>query len=161
MEIFSTALFWLILVSVLLTMGVLWSIKDPGIPKILVILAGVLLILIAAVFLGMFEGLASILATKYNETGEVYLNYKVAALIVPFYSAAIGTNLITHAVTQHEAYAKAPSTKFVFKESALMLLKISTYPLSLLFKSWAENKIRDHEQYKKYLSELSQKKPWN
>ncbi|MBI3773293.1 MAG: hypothetical protein HY272_11410 [Gammaproteobacteria bacterium] len=161
MEIFSIALSWLVPISILLTLAVIWCVKEPNTPRITVFISGALLIAIAAMFLGMFEGLAAILANKYNETGEIYLNYKVAALIVPFYSAAIGTNLITHAITEHAAYAKAPSTKFLVNETVLLMLKVSLFPISIWLKPMMEKYVRDHEEYKKYLEGISKKKPWS
>jgi len=161
MELFATSLFWIVVVSILISIGILWSIKDPGVPRFVVFLSGALLISLASIFLGITEGLALLLANKYEETGELYREFKIASLIIPFYSAAIGANLISHAVTQHDAYLNSPSTGYVVRESMLTIIKAFTYPISILFRQYIEDVVRDHKAYLKQLDEHSKRKPWS
>jgi voltage-gated potassium channel len=65
------------------------------------------LITTSALFIGMFisiQGIVEIQSDGSNSYITLILQYKVAILILPFVSAAIGTNLISHALTYHHDY---------------------------------------------------------
>lgn len=84
----------------------LWLIKHPKTPRALDFVVGVQLIMFAAFFLGLLGDLRGLLP----DGSEVKAGYDVALLIIPFFTAGLGTNILSHVVLSHRDYENTLSS---------------------------------------------------
>ncbi|MEO9945971.1 hypothetical protein [Paraglaciecola sp.] len=107
MEVLSTGLFWLCCIFATLSFILLLLVRHQNTPRWLDVLTGVILIATSALFLGIFLDVQALIPSMVDNSSDAsHLNsqYTVAILIIPFISAAIGTNLISHAITYNHDY---------------------------------------------------------
>jgi hypothetical protein len=135
-EILNSTLFWLVCIFLTLSLILLLLVKDADTPRWLDIITGLMLISTSALFIGMLTSIQALVKAESDGSNNYSLlidQYQVAILILPFVSAAIGTNLISHALTYHHDY-KAPCTfvdeiKRAFKILLIILATISVIGL--------------------------------
>ncbi|MDI5922720.1 hypothetical protein QLQ86_18285 [Halomonas sp. LR5S13] len=78
----------------------LWLIRHPKTPRALDFIVGVQLIAFAAFFLGLLGDLRELVPDE----NKVKAGYDVALLIIPFFTAGLGTNIISHVVLSRRDY---------------------------------------------------------
>ena len=104
----------------------LFLVKDTDTPKWLDVFTGLMLIATSALFLGLLQDLLSMVTVNSDESNQakkLIIKYQVAILILPFVSAAIGTNLISHALTADRDYRKVSPINVTLKKIPLAVLK--------------------------------------
>jgi len=107
LELLSNTLVCIVGLFLLLSLTLLILIRDKDTPRWLDISTGLTLIGTSALFLGMLTSLEEMAVSSSTGTQQFKLlisQYKVSILILPFVSAAIGTNVISHALTYNHHY---------------------------------------------------------
>lgn len=138
MEILSNTLFWICVLFSALSFVMLLLVRHSDTPRWLDIATGIMLIASSALFLGMLADLQSFIPTMIEnpiDQSKLHNKYAVAILIIPFISAAIGTNLISHALTYNHSYKETRSFNSIAKEflSWLWLItSIVVFPILLI-----------------------------
>lgn len=96
------------LVSSLLTSFLFYCAKENNTPKWLDILCGITLIITSAIFTYVLQELfpIAIASASSNESKEnIKTIVNLSVFIIPFSSAAVGSNLISHALTAERDYS--------------------------------------------------------
>ena len=91
--------------SIVLTGSVLWTIREPKNPRWLDVWAAILLLLIAGFTAGLIQGLLNDFPTDSIEEKELKVQYQIALLLIPFFTANLATNLLAHAILAKRDYA--------------------------------------------------------
>ena len=138
MEHMETALLWLIGLSVLSTIILLWLIRGSKVPRVLDFLVGVQLIVFAAFFLGLLGSLKGMIP----DGEKVKESYEVAILIVPFFTAALGTNIISHVFLSSRDYDGAISAKEIGRRVGIGAVAVLScvFPPAIVFYALAVKK---------------------
>jgi len=135
MEHMKEVLIGLTLLSALSAGVLLWVIRDPKTPKTLDFIVGVQLIMFAAFFLGLLGGLRGLLP----DGNEIKAGYDVALLIVPFFTAGLGTNILSNLVLGQRDYTGTMTTAEISYKSFHFLIILGGVvfpPLLLGYAIW-------------------------
>lgn len=96
---------------VLATVGVgicsaalLFVIRDPKTPKWLDVAAALMLLLLAALFLGMLQSIFSILPGETRDEQDLKNQYQIALYLIPFFTAGLATNLLSNVILSQRDY---------------------------------------------------------
>ncbi len=103
MDVYQKTLIGLVILSAISAALCLFQIRYKNTAKWLDFAAGVQLILFAAFFLGLIGDLVGIIPDTSNSKS----GYQVALLIIPFFTAGIGTNIISNVVLAERNYKDA------------------------------------------------------
>ncbi|WP_143759711.1 hypothetical protein [Halomonas sp. TD01] len=125
----------LMLLSALSSGVLLWLIRDPKTPKALDFIVGVQLIMFAAFFLGLLGDLRGLLP----DGNEIKAGYDVALLIIPFFTAGLGTNIISNLVLGQRDYTGTMTTAEIshkFFYFLIIVVGIVIPPLLLGYSIW-------------------------
>ena len=82
----------------------LFVIRDPKVPKWLDVATSMLLLVWAAMFLGMVQTLYGLLPDSTFEDKDLRTQYQVALYLIPFFSAGLATNLLSNVVLSQRDY---------------------------------------------------------
>jgi len=135
MEHMKEVLIVLTLLSVLSAGALLWLIRDPKTPKALDFIVGVQLIMFAAFFLGLLGDLRGLLP----DGNEIKAGYDVALLIIPFFTAGLGTNILSNLVLGQRDYTGTMTTAEIshkFFYFLIIVVGILIPPLLLGYAIW-------------------------
>ena len=111
-------------------------IKDSNTPRWLDLFTGTLLILISVIFLGVLHDLQGLVVENSDNSDrseQLFTNFQIAILIFPFVSSAIGTNLISYAITYDRNYSKSEPFKTTINKLFIKSEKIINTALCTLF----------------------------
>lgn len=92
----------------------LFAIRDPKTPKWLDVTASILLLLWAALFLGMVQSILGLLPDATSDDKDLRNQYQVALYLIPFFSAGLATNLLSNVILSQRDYTDTMS----FSEAA-------------------------------------------
>lgn len=90
--------------AVVVVASVMWMLRHKDTPWWLDALGAAVLLLIAAMYLGMLFSLQMGLPSNTAKQQELVAEYQVAMLIIPFLTAGIATNILSNIVTHKRAY---------------------------------------------------------
>lgn len=119
----DTIKFTLIVITFLAALSaalLLWLIRRPETPRALDFVVGIQLIGFAVFYLGLLGDLRGLIP----DDNELKAGYDVALLIFPFFTAGLGTNIISHVVLSQRDYEGAKSTTEIGKEITRWLVII-------------------------------------
>jgi len=80
------------------------AIRDPKTPKWMDVAASILLLLWAALFLGMVQSILGLLPDSSIEDKDLRDQYQVALYLIPFFSAGLATNLLSNVILSQRDY---------------------------------------------------------
>ena len=124
--------------------ALLWLIREPKTPPWLDVAASVMLLLFAALFLGMLQGIYNDLPSLTVKEKDLKTQYQIALYLVPFFTAGLATNILAQVILARRDYAGT----ITFPEVAakllwaiwLVLLTISIFGLIgyVAYKKWGK-----------------------
>src|SRR5690606_32099736 len=121
MELLKTTLVVLTLLAALSSAVLLWLIRHPKTPRTLDFLVGIQLIMFAAFFLGLLGDLRGLVP----DGTKLKAGYDVALLIIPFFTAGLGTNIVSHVVLSHRDYEGTMSSSVIGRRALHWLAVLS------------------------------------
>jgi hypothetical protein len=98
--------------------GLLWVIRDPKTPPWLDVAASIMLLLFAALFLGMLQDIYNGLPEFTFKEKDTKTQYQIALYLVPFFTAGLATNILANVILAHRDYTGT----MTFFEAASKLL---------------------------------------
>ena len=129
-----------ILVPALSAGGLLWLLRGPKIPPWLDLACAVALLLISAMFLGMIESIKTGLPAVTAGQRNMVVQYQVALYLVPFFTAAIATNIVSNVLLHNRDYKGTLSlrdaSKAVAKGIFFSILVLSVFGV-VFYGLWA------------------------
>ena len=140
MEHMKEVLIVLTLLSALSAGVLLWLIRDPKTPKILDFIVGVQLIMFAAFFLGLLGDLRGLLPNG----SEIKAGYDVAILIIPFFTAGLGTNILSNLVLGERDYNGTMTTVEISHKlfhCLIILVGVVVPPVLLGYAIWLRRRV--------------------
>jgi hypothetical protein len=93
--------------------------RGPKVPPWLDVSLSVVLLLLSALFLGMIETIKSGLASETPQQKDLVAQYQIALYMVPFFTAGIATNIISHVLLHNRNYAET----LTFRDAAIQVVK--------------------------------------
>jgi len=106
----------------------MWFIREPKTPRWLDFMTAVMLLIFSALYLATVTDLQSLIPNGGTAEKKLSTSYSIALLVVPFFTAGIATNILSHMVLAERDYdSTAP-----FTEVAIILLKLALFVLALL-----------------------------
>ncbi|KAA0692494.1 hypothetical protein DT594_16220 [Halopseudomonas laoshanensis] len=118
MDIMKTTLIAFTILAALSSAALLWLIRHPKTPRALDFVVGIQLIVFAAFFLGLLGNLRGLI----SDDNELKAGYDVALLVIPFFTAGLGTNILSHVVLSDRDYEGTISTPAIGKKLVHWLL---------------------------------------
>ncbi|HEN8797520.1 TPA: hypothetical protein U8251_000032 [Pseudomonas putida] len=118
MDIMEISLLALTVLAALSSAALLWLIRNPKTSRALDFLVGIQLIVFAAFFLGLLGSLRNLI----SDNNELKAGYDVALLIIPFFTAGLGTNILSHVVLSDRNYEGTISTPVIGKKMVRWML---------------------------------------
>lgn len=82
----------------------LWQIKDPKTPRWVDFMTAVSFLLFSAIFLGVVTDLQSLLPLDSKNGKSLKTQFTIALTIVPFFTAALASNLLSNLVLSQRDY---------------------------------------------------------
>ncbi|MGZ0714906.1 hypothetical protein [Pseudomonas palleroniana] len=82
----------------------LFAIRDPKTPKWMDVAASILLLVWAALFLGMVQSIFGLLPDRTAEDKDLRNQYQVVLYLIPFFSAGLATNLLSNVILSQRDY---------------------------------------------------------
>jgi hypothetical protein len=98
--------------------ALLWVIREPKTPPWLDVAASIMLLLFAALFLGMLQAIYNDLPSFTVKEKDLKTQYQIALYLVPFFTAGLATNILAHVILAHRDYTGT----ITFSEVATKLL---------------------------------------
>lgn len=98
--------------------GLLWMIREPKTPPWLDVAASIMLLLFAALFLGMLQAIYNDLPSFTIKEKGLKTQYQIALYLVPFFTAGLATNILAHVILANRDYTGT----ITFSEAATKLL---------------------------------------
>jgi uncharacterized membrane protein len=108
--------------SIAISGGILYAISGSKIPRWLDVLAAILLLLLSAVFLGITQSLLNELSVSASANKELQAQYQVALYLIPFFGAAIASNILSHVLLSQRKY---DNTMRLAEAAKIMLISIA------------------------------------
>ncbi|WP_124414791.1 hypothetical protein [Pseudomonas sp. R4-35-07] len=84
--------------------AMLVAIRDPKTPKWMDVAASILLLVWAALFLGMVQSIFGLLPDSTAEERDLRNQYQVVLYLIPFFSAGLATNLLSNVILSQRDY---------------------------------------------------------
>lgn len=82
----------------------LFLIRDPKVPKWADVATSILLLVWAALFMGMVQTILGLLPDSTFEDKDLRTQYQVALYLIPFFSAGLATNLLSNVILSQRDY---------------------------------------------------------
>ncbi|MBX9902398.1 MAG: hypothetical protein K2W92_02385 [Alphaproteobacteria bacterium] len=84
--------------------ALLWMIRKPKIPKWLDVAASIMLLVFAALCLGMLQTIYNDLPGYTVKQKDLKAQYQIALYLVPFFTAGLATNILAHVILADRDY---------------------------------------------------------
>ena len=95
----------------------LFLIRDPKVPKWADVATSILLLVWAALFMGMVQTILGLLPDSTFEDKDLRTQYQVALYLIPFFSAGLATNLLSNVILSQRDYTGTMSFFEVAKKT--------------------------------------------
>lgn len=105
--------------------AMLWQIRDRKTPRWMDFLTSVMLLLFAALVLGLITDLQTLFSDNSAQERSMKNRYGLSLLIIPFFTAGLATNILSHLVLSERDYAGSDT----FLQTMGKLLKTSLFIL--------------------------------
>ena len=97
--------------------AMLFLIRDPKVPKWADVATSILLLVWAALFMGMVQTILGLLPDSTFEDKDLRTQYQVALYLIPFFSAGLATNLLSNVILSQRDYTGTMSFFEVAKKT--------------------------------------------
>lgn len=84
--------------------AMLWVIRKPKTPRWLDVAASLMLLMFAALFLGMLQAIYNELPGFTVKDKDIKTQYQIALYLIPFFTAGLATNILANVILAHRDY---------------------------------------------------------
>ena len=100
------------------SIALLFLIRDPKTPKWLDVFVVMVLVFLAALFLGMIQTIFNMLPDSTTNQRDLRSEYQVALYVIPFFTAGLATNLLSSIISNQRNYNDTMPLKEALKRTA-------------------------------------------
>ncbi|WP_312840465.1 hypothetical protein [Delftia tsuruhatensis] len=119
--------------SAIISAGFLLMMSTTKTPKWLDILSSIFLLAFAAFFVGLLQSILNAIPKETPQQNDLIAQYQTAILIIPFFTAALASNLLSHVILSNRQYDNTISLwqalQILGKCIIIVLLTISIFGL--------------------------------
>jgi len=148
MKTYQSLLYYTIGASILVASLLTLVIRERKIPRWLDIFVAIVLFIFSAIFLGILSAVRDIIPTISKDGEDLKAAYNIAILIIPFFTASLGTNILAHAILSDRDYSGQMTLKELLLQLATYIAKvfISLLPITWLFFAYYSFRVKSRRK---------------